>query len=304
MPLTEASHPPRPGARRNIWRTRETRAILALGKVGMTSKDEHFETEAQRAHLARGSHAYALLRDDPRFTYYGRTVGLAAPESGDITVLSSLTRLQGSSNYASVANADLPRHIEAARAQGLGVTTYTRWEGAEAARDAARALLRDHPLPGDLVPEWIGGDAPHERLAALAEVALPCGVLPPAGAVLRGQARPGLALIARDRDGTPVACAGAAAYLHEDHPLGRTECWWGMLATHPARRGQRLALILGAMVLREMQDRYGFARVFTGVAPGNTASEAVCRRMGLAPADTSTLSVADASLLPGGRMTK
>lgn len=270
----------------------------------MTSTDEHFGTEAQRALLARGCHAYALLRDDPRFTYYGRTVCLASPESGDMAMLASLTRLQGSSHYARVANADLPRHAEAAHAEGLAVTHYARWEGDEAAHDAARAILRDYPLPDDLVTEWIDGDAPPERLASLAEVALPCGVLPPAGAVLRGQARPGLALIARDRDGTPVACAGAAAYLHADHPLGHEEYWWGMLATHPARRGQRLALILGAMALRAMQERYGFSRVFTGVEPGNLASEAVCRRMGLTRSDTSTLSVADSTLLPGGRMTK
>lgn len=68
----------------------------------MTSTDEHFGTEAQRALLARGCHAYALLRDDPRFTYYGRTVCLASPESGDMAMLASLTRLQGSSHYARV----------------------------------------------------------------------------------------------------------------------------------------------------------------------------------------------------------
>ena len=270
----------------------------------MTSTDAFFGTEAQCTLLARGAHAFELLRDDPRFTYYGRIVGLASPESGTISALSALTRLQGSSHYASVPNADMPRHTEAARAQGLSITCYTRWEGEEAAREAADAILRDHPLPDDLVTEWIDGDSPPERLAALAEVALSCGVLPPAGAVLRGQARPGLALIARDRDGAPAACAGAAAYLHTDHPLGRTECWWGMLATHPSHRGQRLALILGAMALRAMHERYGFSRVFTGVEPGNIASEAVCRRLGLAPAYTSTLSVADAGLMPGGRMTK
>lgn len=270
----------------------------------MTSTDGFFGTEAQRALLERGAYAFDLLRHDPRFTYYGRIVGLASPESGAISTLSALTRLQGSSHYASVPNADLPRHTEAARAQGLSITHYARWEGGKASRDTAETILRAHPLPDDLTPEWIDADAPPERLAALAEVALPCGVLPPAGAVLRGVARPGLALIARDRDGKPVACAGAAAYLHEAHPEGRAECWWGMLATHPARRGQKLALILGAMTIQAMHVRYGFSRVFTGVEPGNIASEAVCGRLGLTPADTSTLSVADAELLPGGRMTK
>lgn len=270
----------------------------------MTTAHEVFGTEAQRALLTRGIDAYELLRDDPRFAYYGRAVGIATPGCGDMSLLAALTRLQGASAYGCVPNADLPRHAEAAQAEGLTITTYTRWEGAAAARQTAESILRDHPLPDDLTPEWIDTDAPPERLAALAEVALSCGILPPAGAVLRGMARPGLALIARDRDGRPVACAGGAAYVHHDHPLGRVQCWWGMLATHPARRGQRLALVLGAMALRRLQDRFGFTQVFTGVEPGNTASEAVCRRIGLAPVDTSVLSVADAALLPAGRMTR
>ncbi|SEM29281.1 hypothetical protein SAMN04488077_103287 [Roseovarius tolerans] len=270
----------------------------------MTVAGEVFGTEAQRALLTRGAYAYALLRDDPRFSYYGRTVGIATPESGDISLLSALTRLQGGSAYGRVPNADLARHVETAREQGLAITVYTRWEGGATVRDTARAILRNHSLPNDLTAEYIDAEAPSERLAALAEVALACGVLPPAGAVLRGQARPGLGLIARDQEGRAAACAGAAAYVHPDQTLGRAQCWWGMLSTHPDRRGERLALILGAMALIRMQDRYGFTQVFTGVEPGNAASEAVCRRMGLAPADTSVLSVADAALLPSGRMTK
>lgn len=272
--------------------------------AGEDSAGEVFGSAAQRALLARGAHAFALLRDDPRITYYGRTVGLASPEAGDMSLLAALARLQGGSAYGCVQNAGLHRHADAARAQGFAITTYTRWEGAGAARDAAGAVLRDHALPDDVTVHWIDADAPAERLAALAEVALCCGVVPPAGAVLRGRARPGVALVARDARGRPVSCAGAAAFFHRDHPLGRAECWWGMLATHPDRRGDRLALILGAMALIRMHERFGFTQVFTGVERGNGASEAVCRRMGLAPADTSVLSVADASLLPGGRMTK
>lgn len=270
----------------------------------MATAAEVFGTEAQRALLMRGSQAFALLRDDPRFTYYGRTVGLATPESGGPELLLALTRLQGNSAYGRVPEAELPHHIDAAQEQGLAITVFTRWEGGAEARATAEAILHNHPLPRDLTAERIDADAPPERLAALAEIALGCGVLPPAGTVLRGQARPGLAIVARDGTGRPVACAGAAAYFHPDQAQGRTQCWWGMLATHPSRRGQRLALMLGAMALCEMQDRFGFTEVFTGVEPGNIASEAVCRRMGLVPAGTSILSVSDADLLPGGRLTK
>ncbi|WP_417727085.1 hypothetical protein [Roseovarius sp.] len=150
----------------------------------------------------------------------------------------------------------------------------------------------------------LGPDAPAGTMAQLAGVALSCGVLPPSGAVLRGIRKPGLGLVALDQSGKGVACAGAASYLHPDHPLGRRQCWWGMLATLPERRGERLALILGAMALIEMQDRYGFDEVFTGVTPGNAASEAVCARLDLRAETTSVLAFSDPRQLPGGRLTK
>jgi RimJ/RimL family protein N-acetyltransferase len=77
-----------------------------------------------------------------------------------------------------------------------------------------------------------------------------------------------------------------------------------MLATHPEWRGARLSLLLGAHALAAMMERYGFTRVFTGVEPGNAASEAVCTRVGLTPVGTSTLGVADPTVLTSGRMTK
>ena len=77
-----------------------------------------------------------------------------------------------------------------------------------------------------------------------------------------------------------------------------------MLATHDTRRSESLSIILGAEVLIEMHERYGFTEFFTGVEAGNAPSEAVCTRMGLRNTSQSILSVADPSLLPGGRMTK
>ena len=75
-----------------------------------------------------------------------------------------------------------------------------------------------------------------------------------------------------------------------------------MLATEPDMRGRRLSLVLGALAVLESHQRHGLTRFFTGVAPGNAPSEAVCTRLGLARCEGYTL--ADPSLLPGGRMTK
>ena len=65
-----------------------------------------------------------------------------------------------------------------------------------------------------------------------------------------------------------------------------------------------LSLRLGAEVIVEMNRRYGFSQIFTGVEPGNAPSEAVCTRLGLRATDHSILGMADPDLVPGGRMTK
>ena len=77
-----------------------------------------------------------------------------------------------------------------------------------------------------------------------------------------------------------------------------------MLATREDQRGRGLSITLGAAVMVEMANRYGYTDFFTGVTPGNTPSEAVCTRMGLFDENTLILSAVDPTLMPGGRMTK
>lgn len=268
-----------------------------------TAPEEYFGTTEQQALLRRGRAMFELLRDDPRYTYYGRTVGLADPDGGTVEILEALAQLQGNSNCAILPNPDLPHWREQVEARGLKSVHYARWSGGAAAMQKATETLDQHKLPQDLSIVRIGANTKPEVLAGLAELSRTCGVLPPAGAALRGTGIRGLALLAIDAEGKSVSCAAAASYLHVDHPLSR-QCWWGMLATHPERRGQRLALILGAMAMLEARYLLGFDEIFTGVEPGNAASEAVCAKLGLAPEEHSVLGVADPQLVPGGRMTK
>jgi hypothetical protein len=265
--------------------------------------DAYFGGEDQQALLRRGRTMFALAEGDRRFSYYGRTVGLAGPQFGSVAMLAALARLQGNGSVIDLPEADLARWRAEAEALGLSPVVYANWAGGAEAMTAAAEILRAHPLPDDLSLAWIDAETPAETLARLAELSLACGVLPPAGSVLRGVTRPGLALVALDAAGRAVSCAAAVAYFQGDHPKV-TQCWWGMLATLPERRGQRLALILGAMAMLAARDRFGFTSVFTGVEPGNAASEAVCGRLGLAREPLSVLGVADPGLLRGGRMTK
>jgi len=264
----------------------------------------HYGSAAQQALLRRGAEMRRLTDRDSRFTYYGRTVGATGPDEAPLDCVVALARLQGNSNYSFVPDAEVPALRAACAAQGMTVTHYAKWEGADDALAAARSILAAQALPGDLTLAWLDGALPEPLRGSLAETALLCGVLPPALDVLAGQTQPGVACLAHDAAGRAVCCAAAARYLHPDHPMGARQCWWGMLATHPGRRGDRLSLLLGAHALMEMHRRFGFTGAMTGVAPGNRASEAICRRMGLAPRGLSIVGMADPALLPGGRMTK
>ena len=77
-----------------------------------------------------------------------------------------------------------------------------------------------------------------------------------------------------------------------------------MLATHPDWRGKGLSVVLGSLLLEQMHKEFGFTLFYTGIEPGNTASEAVCSKIGLTITSNRIVTVADASQLPGGRMTK
>lgn len=265
---------------------------------------DYLGTEAQRALLKRGRAMFDAVGDDPDYTYYGRTVGLAMPEGAGITRLAGLAALQGNAAYGSVPVAAVPGLRKQAEDRGLVVAHYARWTGAGQALARAKQIIAETPLQADLTLSWIDADTSETILSAFAQMATDCGVLPPSLGVLTGRLRPGLGLVAVDPSGQVVCCAAAAAFLQPGHPDARTECWWGMLATRPDWRGYRLSLILGARAMVEMQVRYGFTRYFTGVEPGNAASEAICARLGLTRSEEDIFGVADRALLPSGRMTK
>ncbi len=266
--------------------------------------DEFFGSPEQQAMQRRGLALYDLVGHDRATTYYGRGVGMVWGSSDVTEQLQRLTTVLGVSSIAGVPEAEAPRLRAEIEAQGYAVTQYVNWEGGEDALAAAEATLAEHVLPVDLTAQVIHSMSPRAHLAALAKVSLEAGVLPVAGCILRGRRRPGLGVVALDADGQGVSCAAASTYAHPDNAAFGPVAWWGMLATRPDRKGQRLALILGAMAMREMHVRYGIRRFFTGVQPGNAPSEAVCTRMGLRPKGRATLTVVDPTVLPGGKLTR
>lgn len=267
-------------------------------------RDEVFGSDDQRALLRRGRSLAALLGHDRRYSYYGRTVGLPGPEDGDIDHLAALAIVQGSATYLTVPLDEVEAIKASVVARGLVPMVYDRWDGSDLAIAAARRVVATYSLPDDVIMQRLDASSAEGHLASLAEMALGCGVLPPCGEVLRGQLRPAVCLVAIDRSSKVVSCAASSAYAHEDHPKQGGKAWWGMLATDPARRGQKLSLVLGAHALLEMESRFGFGDFMTGVEPGNAASEAICTRMGLAKGQSAVIGCTDPRALASGRMTK
>lgn len=267
-------------------------------------RDEFFGSDDQRGVLRRGRGLAAVLGQDRRYSYYGRTVGLPGPEDGDIDQLAALATVQGNAAYFSVPLDQVDAIKTSLSARGLVPMLYDRWEGAGSAIEAARHIVTTLSLPEDLIMQRLDAATSGGQMASMAEMALGCGVLPPSGEVLRGLMRPAVCLVAVDRAGNVVSCAASSAYAHQDHPRYGGQAWWGMLATDPARRGQRLSLVLGAHALLEMETRFGFGDFMTGVEPGNAPSEAICARMGLSKGQSAVIGCADPRALASGRLTK
>jgi hypothetical protein len=270
----------------------------------VTTQDEYFGSEDQRALLRRGRNMAQLFADDWRYSYYGRTVGLVRPCDGDIEKLAALARIQGNSNYSYVPEDEVEDVKSALEARGLIPMHYARWEGDGLPLERAKEVLQSSPLPDDLQLVRLDADTPGETLASLAEMSLTCGVLPLAGETLRGRLGSAICLAAKDNSGKVVSCAAASTFAHRDHPTLAGQAWWGMLATHPDQRGRKLAVILGAQLIVEMNRQFGLTSFMTGVEQGNAPSEAVCSKMGLQPIDAAILGCADPQTLSSGRMTK
>ena len=63
----------------------------------MQFDDEFFGSPEKIALMRRSASLWSLLRDSPRYAYYGRIVALSGPASDTSEILSSMAILQGAS---------------------------------------------------------------------------------------------------------------------------------------------------------------------------------------------------------------
>lgn len=246
----------------------------------MFTDDEFFGAPDGIALSKRSANLWALLRDNPRYAYYGRLVALSDPTEDAVDILHAMAKLQGAAVsyfYPARSAASLFAQLEE---KGLATDRHEHFWGGEAALVASREAQTAFALPPDLTISAIHADTPHELVGEVAELCQSCDVMPVPGSVMRGRSRKGVCLVATDQGGHAVATASSYMIHHPSSPRAR-DAFWGMLATREDRRGQKIALLLGAQAIIQMWERHGARGFMTGVRSDNAPSQALCKKLGL-----------------------
>ncbi|MBU3258443.1 hypothetical protein KPG71_00300 [Roseovarius sp. PS-C2] len=262
-----------------------------------------FGSDVQQQMQRKAHHLWPLLRNDPRYGYEGRMVGLDGAEPADVPLLAALARLQGASvsHYVPLAQeAELAAHVAGA---GLVTDRWDQFMGGAACIETCARVLNDFRLPDGYELHVIETDTPEARFDGLSDTALACGVLPPVTAVLSAQTQRAVCYCLDAPDGGVAACAGAVMRNPVESRHGGAS-WWGMLATRAADRGQGLSLYLGARAVLHMHEHYGAAEFYTGIRSDNAVSRHVCTKLGVVQSDYMILAVLDPDLFGEGGYTK
>lgn len=264
---------------------------------------ETFGPPSSQALQARVWAKWQDLRDDPTIVTHGRALGLASPEVAPLSRQVALAREMGASACEHVPEADLAARFAALEAEGLKTDSFVDWGSSPETLPLAHTRLAARPFAEDLTLGFVGPDTPTDIMAGLDAVTQACEVQLPLGPFMRGLARPAVCAYVADPSGRIV---GASASVEMYHPASNWPglCWWGMLSTHPDRRGEGIASRLGAVVLVEMNRRHGLTRFFTGIRTGNTPSESLCAQLGFGPTPYHVVLAIDPVLMAGGRVTK
>ncbi len=269
----------------------------------MTDGGEFYGTPESVAAMKRSAALRSLLQADPRFAYYGRLVALSRPVENTAAVLRALARLQGAGAcyfYPKSGMTGLFRELEES---GFSTDRHEHFLGGETAYAAAKDTVSSHSMPADLSVKRLDPDTPAAMVEATVGLMESCGVMPVAASFLRGEEGNGLCLIATGADGSPVAAA-ASFFLHpEGGPHAKT-VFWGMLSTRPDRRGEKIALLLGAMAIIHMWEEEGARAFMTGVRSDNASSTALCNRLGITDSDCAYAVCIDTQTLGRNSVTK
>ncbi|GGD29277.1 GNAT family N-acetyltransferase [Aureimonas glaciei] len=265
--------------------------------------DIFFGSEAQQEMQRRAAALWQLVSDDSRFAYEGRCVALDGASPAVVDLSKALVVAQGGSASFFVKASDEDKVTAALNAEGFSTDRWEHLMGAETSVGISRDILAKARLPDGYRICEIGPESSAEEVRQFVDLALSCGVLPPAGMALRGLTRNSVAYLLLDPQGRGISCSGAVARHHPESPFGDS-AWWGMLATREDMRGRGFSVHLGALALTSIAERFGVHRFYTGVRRDNLVSMGLCRKLGLGDHGLVVIAALDRKLFGDAQITK
>jgi len=265
--------------------------------------NEYFGSDAQIKLMHRAGLLWELLKSDPDYSFSGRMVELCNPVENAFGKVVSLARLQGATGCQYYPADDADNFCSNLHATGLTTSRYEQFWGGEGAYAASTQLLDAVALPDDLNVIQVDTNTPATLVAELAKLSLSCGVMQVPGRAMRGQLQKGVCLLVLDGSGKAIATASSYMSFNpsSSHP---NDAFWGMLATHPDRRGEKIGALVGAMAIVHMWENHGARGFTTGIKADNSASMAMCKKLGVVGSNWTLLGVIDTELFGDGAITK
>lgn len=265
--------------------------------------EEYFGSASKIGLMRRSRLLWSLLCDDPRFSYYGRSIFVSDERPDSAILMASLARLTGASCASFFPKSSVEQLFAELNAMGLSTDRHEHYRGEEEAYESAKKAVREIATPGGVTITQTGPDTHQRLLAGLAALWGDCGVMPVPGSVMRGSLRRGVVFAAIDEHGKPVSAA-ASFVMHNPRSGRADDVFWGMLATRDEWRGKKLGLLLGAQAIVHMWEKEGARAFSTGVRAENRPSQALCGKLSVRDTDWAYAWGLDAGLLGGDSITR
>ena len=255
--------------------------------------DEFFGTQPHVLMMQRSRDLWMLLQDNPIYSNYGRMLSIVGSQGDDDAErLASLVRLAGAGSFHYYPADKADTLVGQLTEMGLSAGRWEKQWGGEDAYKAAKVIIANAVLPDDIKVVQLSEESSAELVRETAELSMECGVMPTPGLSMRGITYKGICLAAVDATGRPVATASSYKNMHPDSPYA-DHGFWGALATHPDRRGEKIIGVLGAMALAHMWEQHDVRGFFTAVKKGNEGSMAVCAKQAILPTDWVAIAATD-----------
>lgn len=230
--------------------------------------------------LWRAAAFWSLFKGSGDCRYYGLAVGLNGPTDDMAQRMAARARAQGVGICYHCPNEREAALFDERAAAGLQTDRHEQSRGGRAAYSRANDTVKGRSLASSPGAVRLDRDCREDLVGAVADPCAAEGVAPVPGSIMRGVSVPGIALAAIDSGDEPVASASSHQMLGPEFRRG-TDVFWGTLTNPPDRRGEGIALMLGAMAIIHMWEVHGARGFITGVRQDNISSRRLRAKLGV-----------------------